>query len=79
MKYTFQLYKLVTLNPFQEQENMDHKMRTIFGFCTLITLSINRHLKLKSIARLISPLFHLILTNVILILELQAHIRLYSH
>ena len=79
MKYTFQLYKLVTQNQFQEQESMDHKMRIIFGFCTLITSSISRHLKLKSIAHLISPLFRSILTNVILISELQAHIRLYSH
>ena len=78
MKFTFQLYKSVMQKQYQEQESMDHKIRIIFGFRIHITLSINRHLKLKSIAHLILPPFHLMPMNVISILELQAQFHHFS-
>ena len=75
--YTFQHYKLMKPNQYQEQGNMDPQMRIFFGFCIHIFLNFNKHSKWKFTVLLILPPFLLTRMNVISNLGRLALIQLY--
>ena len=60
MKSISQLCKSVERKQSKEPENMGLKITTIFGLHLLTIWNISRHLKLVSIAPLISKVIHLI-------------------